>query len=106
MTAKDRPERLFRYFGPSDRCFFAEEKLWFSKPIDFNDILEMVGRFDVLANRLADEATQKAWVFSWMYPNIPPNIGFRDFQKQVRAQASTKDIVKHYTEDFPIWTCA
>lgn len=57
------PAQLFRYFSPAHSHIFAEKKLWFSNVTDFNDIFEVVPRFDKLIPVLLEENLRKTYPF-------------------------------------------
>jgi hypothetical protein len=56
-----RPEQLFRYYSPVHSHIFAEKKLWFSSVTDFNDIFEVVPRFDKLIPELLEGNLQRTY---------------------------------------------
>jgi hypothetical protein len=46
--ARQRPERLFRYFGPANVNLFTSARMWVSVATDFNDVFETAPRYDTM----------------------------------------------------------
>lgn len=61
--------RLFRFFPEAASDFFTAKKLWFSSAEDFNDLFEVVPRFDSLVGGQLDAETKKRFAF------LPPSVG-------------------------------
>jgi hypothetical protein len=65
-----KPKRLFRYFPPEASDVLAQQKLWFSAAKDFNDIFEVVPRYDRLLTQHIDKQTKIVFAFN---PDNAPN---------------------------------
>src|SRR5258706_13751942 len=63
-----QPARLYRYFIPEASDLFASEKLWVSAATDFNDVFELVPRYDKLLKEGYLSGLEKSYAF------LPPGI--------------------------------
>ncbi len=67
-SPQDKPQRLFRFFPEVASDFFNSKKLWFSAIEDFNDLFEVVPRYDSLVGGHLESETKKRFAF------LPPEI--------------------------------
>ncbi len=72
-----RAKRLFRYFPPEASDIVVEQKLWFSAARDFNDIFEVVPRYDQLLTDTLHQQFKRN--FAFLDPSIP--IDWLKYQK-------------------------
>ena len=83
--APKRPERIFRYCSHYHVDIFSEKKLWFSAVTDFNDIFEVVPRFDKLIEEQLEENLQKT------YPDLRRedcDESYQDYKQRILITAS------------------
>ena len=93
-----RPARLFRYYSPVHSHIFAGKKLWFSAVTDFNDIFEVVPRFDKLIPELLEENLQKT------YPllRLSQNESYKIFKERILNTTPNllEDLITKYSDGF------
>lgn len=90
-----RPARIFRYFPPEASDIFSARKLWFSAAKDFNDIFEVVPRYDSLISNQIEEALKKQFAF------LPPDVlvDWQSYKKHM--QIYTSQIYSETLETIP-----
>ena len=62
-----KPKRLFRFFPSDAHDLFKEQKLWFSAANYFNDLFDVVPRFDRLIADEVERADKREFAF------LPPD---------------------------------
>jgi len=82
-----KPKQLFRYFGPEGSDIFAEGKLWLSAAKDFNDIFEVVPRYDRLVQEQVSHCVRMQYAF------LEPEVQV-DWGTYRRAMAPTAEQIK------------
>jgi len=89
------PKRLFRYFSPRHSRLFIDQKLWFSTAQDFNDIFEVVPRYDDLVPRLVEEGMKVTYAFTDQA--VVPN--WHAYRKAL--EKANKELIDECNETFP-----
>ena len=81
---RKRPTRIFRYFPPEASDIFSTRKLWFSAAKDFNDIFEVIPRYDSLVSSQIEDALKKQFAF------LPPHIAvdWQSYKKHMQIYTS------------------
>src|SRR5882672_9768119 len=62
------PFRLFRFFPREASDLFSSKKLWFSAAKDFNDLFEVLPRYDNFLSREIEDSLKKE--FAFLLPEI------------------------------------
>jgi len=73
------PARLFRFFGPTDSSLLTTQRLWVSAVSDFNDVFEVVPRYDEFVE------TEYSVGLRRQFDALPPDIRgeWPDFKAQM-----------------------
>lgn len=102
MAEPAKPKKLYRFFSREASDLFASRKLWFSAAKDFNDLFEVLPRYDSLLSKEIEDATKKGYAF------LPPHIAvdwptykkhISQFNKQL-YQESIETIPAGFQEKF------
>lgn len=84
MEDQKRPTRLFRYFPLEASDIFSTQKLWASAAKDFNDVFEVVPRYDSLISSSIERELKKQFAF------LPPEIlvDWKTYKKRMQIYTS------------------
>lgn len=84
MNDQKRPARLFRYFPPEASDIFSTQKLWVSAARDFNDIFEVLPRYDSLISSSIENELKKQYAF------LPPyiRVDWKTYKRQMQIFTS------------------
>jgi hypothetical protein len=93
---RKRPAKIFRYFPPDASDIFSTRKLWFSAAKDFNDIFEVLPRYDSLISSEIEANIKKQYAF------LPPNISVSWQKYKKFMQAHTSQIYSDSLEVIPL----